>query len=125
MNMSELARRVRELSKEYHNYVGEYSHGTATGWHILILDALERLNDNIEAVHKRLDEITITLENITSAASGQIEKSDKMLEVEERFGKSIEVLLAERKGKSVRAIADELGISKSTAANWIKEFGNE
>ena len=121
MNMSELARRVKELSKEYHKYVGEYSHGTATGWHILMLEALERLNNNVEGVQERLDEITLTLENITSATHGQIEKSDKMLEVEARFGKSIEELLKERAGKGVRAIADELGASKSTIANWLKK----
>jgi predicted transcriptional regulator len=123
-----LAREVRELSKEYHNYVGEYSHGTATGWHILTLEKLnaiyeelKRFNANIEGVQERLDEMTIALEDITFATHGQIEKSDLMREVEERFGRSIYELLEERKGKSVREIADELGVSKSTISNWRKE----
>ena len=122
MNMNELSRKVRELSKQYSPHAEAYSYGGTSGWFILILEAIERLNANLEGVHKRLDEMTKTLEDITSAASGQIEKSDKMLEVEARFGKSIEELLEERKGKSVREIASALGVSKSTIANWLKEL---
>ena len=122
MNMSELASKVRELSKEYSQYVGEYSHGTATGWHILVLNAIERLNDNIEAVHKRLDGIETALENIASAAHGQIKRTELIRSIEKRFNKSIEELLEERAGKSVRAIADELGVSKSTISIWLREL---
>jgi len=125
MNMSELALKVRELSKQYHNYVGEYSHGTATGWHILVLNAIERLNDNIESVRAQLDEINRKIDGIMLSQNGQIKRTELIRSIEERFGKSIVELLSKRKGKSVRAIADELGISKSTAANWIKKFGNE
>lgn len=88
-----------------------------------ILGYCDELEGRIEAVQKQLDEIMITLENINSSTHGQ--KSDLMLEVEERYGKNIEELLSERKGKSIREIAAEFGISKSSAANWLREWKDE
>jgi transcriptional regulator of aromatic amino acid metabolism len=85
-----------------------------------ILGYCAELEERIEAVHKRLDGIETVLEKLISRTHGRIAKSDKMLEVEERFGKPIEELLAERKGKSARKIAAELGVSKSSIANWLK-----
>jgi len=119
---SEIESKVRELSKQYSPHAEAYSYGGTSGWYILILEAIERLNANVEGVHKRLDEINARLNDISFSAHGQIEKSELMREVEERFGKSIEELLEEHEGKSVREIADELGISKSTVANWRKEI---
>jgi len=119
---SEIESKVRELSKQYSPHATAYSYAgtSASGWFIWIIDEIERLNVNIESVRAQLDEINRTLANITSATHGQIEKSDKMLEVEECFGKPIEELLAERKGKSFREIANELNVSKSSIANWLK-----
>lgn len=122
MNMSELARKVRELSKQYSLYAEAYSYGGTSGWYILILEAIEQLNDNLESVRAQLDEINRKIDGIMLSPNGRIAKSDKMLEVEERFGKPIYELLEERKGKSARKIAAELGVSKSTIANWLKEL---
>lgn len=121
---SEIESKVRELSKQYSPHVTAYSYAgtSASGWFIWIIDEIERLNANIEGVHERLDDIVEKLSDISISANGQIEKSELMREVEERFGKSIEELLAERAAKSVREIADELGVSKSTIANWLKEL---
>jgi len=87
-----------------------------------ILGYCDELEGRINIVQKQLDEINRTLANIISATHGQIEKSELMREVEEHFSKSIEELLDERKGKSARQIAAELGVSKSTIANWLKEL---
>ena len=46
-------------------------------------------------------------------------------EIEQRFGKSIEEVLAERASKSVREIAKELGVSKSCIAKWRKRYLTE
>lgn len=85
-----------------------------------ILGYCAELEDKLNRVQKRLDEIVETVEIIISRTHGRIAKSDKMLEVEERFGKNIEKLLAERQSKSARKIAAELGVSKSSIANWLK-----
>lgn len=86
-----------------------------------LLGYCTELEDKLNLVQKQLDEVNRTLANITSANAGQ--KSKLMLEIETQFGKSIDKLLLEDcKGKSIREIADELGVSKSTAANWLKEL---
>ena len=48
-----------------------------------------------------------------------------MLEIEKRTGKDIIKALSEKikENKSIREIARELGISKSTIKYWIKKFG--
>lgn len=51
------------------------------------------------------------------------EKTASVKAVEEKIGKPIETLLAERKGKSLAEIASEFDIVKSTAHSWRKKVG--
>ena len=114
-----LEREVRERSKKYAQHAQEYSYAGSSGWYILILEAIERLNDNLRAVYGELDEVGRKIDAILYG--GIVQRTVLMEAIEARFGKHIEELLNERKGKSIRGIAAELGVSKSTIANWLKE----
>ena len=60
-----------------------------------------------------------TIQNITSATS------KRKLELERKFGKPVDKLLADRiaAGKSVNTICKELGIGKQTFYSWTEEYG--
>jgi len=83
--------------------------------------AIAYLKKQIEIVQNQLNEINEKLDKQrVDIKNGHPDKTNKMQEIEKRFGKPIKQLFDERKGKSVREIADELGISKSTVSNWEK-----
>jgi len=109
---------VRKRSKKYAQHAQEYSYAGSSGWYILILEAIERLNDNLQSVYGKLDEVGRKIDAMPH--SPIVQRTALMEEVEACFGKSIEELLNERKGKSIRGIAAELHVSKSTIANWQK-----
>lgn len=111
MNYRATIERARELSAES-SYKGD---SVSPGFYVMILEELQRLNSNIEGLKRTL-------------SSNEADKSDKteaMFEVEKKWSNSIEELLQERAGKSVRELADELGISKSTASSWRQKFATE
>lgn len=117
-DFASLEKKVRKRSKEYSQYSTNYSYGGTPGWFILILEAIERLNDNLQIVYGKLDEVARKIDAIPYSPIVQL--TPLMEEVEARFDKSIEELLNERKGQSLRGIAAELHVSKSTIANWLK-----
>ncbi len=92
-----ICQEVRMLTKSGH---------LTNGWNFLILKELRRLNENIETILSHLSNEKVD------------RKSNAQRRVEEKFGKSIAELLQEREGKSIREIASELGVSKSTVGNW-------
>ena len=124
--LNEIARKVRILTTEYHDYTERgYNDGTAEGWHLLVLKELWELKSNIETVQTQLDELNQKLDRAKIEKDGQAEKAKLILgktklmrKIEKRFGNSIEELLAEHRGESLREIADKLGVSKSTISNW-------
>lgn len=89
--------------------LGRYGN-IANVWNFLILKELRRLNDNLE----------IVLSNVSNEKVDR--KTDAQRQVEKKYGKSIAELLQEREGKSVREIASEWGVSKSTVGNWKAMF---
>jgi hypothetical protein len=93
-------------------------------WYLASLTEYKQLTSKIETVQRQLDEINQKLDCIQIEKSGQDLKTGLMRKIESKFGKSIEELLSERKGKTVREIADELGVSKSTVASWSKAYKN-
>ncbi|RLI46569.1 hypothetical protein DRO69_02790 [Candidatus Bathyarchaeota archaeon] len=126
--LNEIARKVRDLTTEYRDYAEIHCDGTAAGWHLMILKELQELKSEIESVQIRLDdvqrqlgELNEKLDSIKIEKDGQSSKTDLMEEIEIKFGESIEELLAEHKGESLREIADKLGVSKSTISNWLRK----
>ncbi len=95
------------MENEYQQICQEVRKLGGQGWNFLILKELRRLNENIETM--------LSKEKVDR-------KTDAQRQVEEKFGKSIAELLQEREGKSIREIASELGVSKSTVGNWKAMF---
>lgn len=108
---SDLIEKAREISSQ----TSFRAEALQTGFLFLILEELQRLNSNIEKI------LSTTVQPQMDTA----DKTDTMLEIERRFGKSIDELLRERKDKSIRTIADEFGISKSSVSEWQKKYLND
>jgi response regulator of citrate/malate metabolism len=121
-NLNDIAKKVRELDREFHDYVEGYSKSDSAGWPLLILSEIKELRAEVESVQNQIDELNKKLDEIRLSQHGQATKTALMKEVEKKFGKPISELLKERKVKTVRAIADELGVSKSTVASWLKVY---
>lgn len=100
-----ICQEVRMLTKSGH---------LTNGWNFLILNELRRLNENIETILSYLSTVEVDKTDST--------KTPAMIEIEKKFGKSISELLQERKDKSVRQIADEFGISKTTISDWRQRY---
>ena len=78
-------------------------------WLGLIFRELRRLNEN--------------LENLLSTPKRGVDKAKESARerIEATFEKPLRELLAERKGKTVREIASEFGVSKTLVSRWRKE----
>ena len=102
----------KNIFDEAHSIRRQSSYGRIDGGLlVLILDELRHINSKLEDivdVHTGVDST----------------KTEAMREVEAKFGKSIERLLSEREANSIRAIADELGVSKSTISKWTRTLSN-
>jgi len=96
----------KNILEQAHNIRRQSSYGHVDGGLlVLILEELQKMNsklDEIVAVHSSMDS----------------NKTEAMRDIEAKFGKSIDALLSEREEKSIRTIATELGVSKSTIAKW-------
>lgn len=55
----------------------------------------------------------------------KVQKTPKMLAIEERFGKPIDVLLSEMygSGMSLRDVGNEVGINFMTISRWLQAYG--
>ena len=114
--LDQLAEQIRTFIKEQWK--------TTVEWYLNSLKEHQQLKSAIETVQRQLDEINQKLDCMQIEKSGQDLKTGLMRKIESKFGKSIEELLSERKGKTVRKIASEFGVSKSTAASWLKAYKN-
>jgi len=106
---AELIGRARDISSQ----AGFRSDALQTGFQVFILQELQRLNRNIEKM-------------LTTGVQLSMDTPDKTLamrEIEAKYGKPIAELLREQQDKSIRDIAEEWGVSKSSISAWRKIFG--
>jgi len=80
-------------------------------WLCLIFRELRRLNENLET----------PLSTPKRGVDKRKGKESARARIEATFEKPLRELLAERKGKTVREIASEFGVSKTLVSRWRKE----
>ena len=83
-----------------------------SAWLCLIFRELRRLNENLENPLS-------TPKRGVDKQSGQGKESARA-RIEATYEKPLRELLAERKGKTVREIASEFGVSKTLVSRWRK-----
>ncbi len=129
MDYKSIAKQVQDISKETQKHVTEFSWyltgdtgARSVGWDLLLINRLQQILERLESLselHERLDFIEEQLSEILGVQADWT-KSALQAEVEARLGKPIQELLKERKDKSLREIAQELGVSRGTVSNWLK-----
>lgn len=119
--LQELQQQVKEHSREFFWFISQDVNRDSVGWPLLILSELKAIREGVESLSEQLSEQLLDVHERLDSSLGT--PSHLQSDVENRLGKPLVELLKEREGKSIRSIAAELKVSKSTVSNWLKQFG--
>jgi septal ring factor EnvC (AmiA/AmiB activator) len=92
-------------------------------------ETLAALYEEVRGLRAGLDELRADFAGLRAdLAAGRSAlpnalKSERQREVERRLGQTLEAFFAEHAGASVGDLAAALGVSKSTAHEWRRQFG--
>jgi hypothetical protein len=112
--LERIAYQVWELTRAFGSYATADNLPNASGWLLLFVQKLDTISNQLEHISEQL-----TVQSVQD----EVDKTSLQTEVEARFGKPIVVLMAERRDQSVRSIAEELGVGRSTVSSWRHQLG--
>jgi len=123
--LQEIQTQVKAHSREFIGFLSQDVNRDSVGWPLLILSKLNQIHSKLDAIQEAVgDGIDAVIETLSLVQERlnrlDTTRSPKQAEVEDRFGKPVQELLKERKGKSLREIAQELEVSRGTVSNWLK-----